>query len=173
MRMDNIFMKRLTRTVGIFLLLLGLLPLAAEHLPALAGIGCYGVHGGSMEPFLYDGDLVYASKAEPADLSSGDVVVYRDWLDGGSFIVHRVVENVREHGTVVTKGDANGSQDALPVPYGNIAGRMLFRVPNGGNVLAVAGSGSGACASFLLASSGAMLLVMSACVRKTRREGGT
>ena len=46
---------------------------------------------------------------------------------------HRVVENDRESGHIVTKGDANANNDE-PILYGNVLGVVRFSIPMVGSV---------------------------------------
>lgn len=77
------------------------------------------ITSGSMWPVLEKGDIVFIKKTPKEDLQVGDVVV---WQNPGGFTIHRIVE-LKEN-TLVTKGDANFSEDA-PVAYEDVVGRNL------------------------------------------------
>ena len=55
------------------------------------------------------------------DLKVGDVVAFRS---GGIIITHRIVSIDQEHKTLITKGDANPSQDS-PVPFTSVVGKVV------------------------------------------------
>ena len=58
--------------------------------------------GGSMIPFLLDGDVVHIQPAAPGDVRVGDVICYEPWP--GRLFVHRVVARTADG--LVAKGDA-------------------------------------------------------------------
>jgi len=110
--------------------------LRTEH-PILA------VASGSMEPVLYEGDLIFVqgvqnagdiyAAAQNAD-PPGDIVVYRG---PASLIVHRAIEKTKVDGTYsfTTKGDANQWPDPGDVDESNIVGRYTgFKVPLLGHI---------------------------------------
>ena len=128
------------RFIGRALLILGVLDLVISALlcallvmPNLLGISLYTVMTGSMEPAIPVGSLVFVEPADPADLAGGDVVTYRGRLSeqdvSTSVITHRVVMNDPQAKELETKGDANNGMDILPVPYGEVIGKVVFSVP--------------------------------------------
>ncbi len=96
-------------------------------MPMPFGVGVSVVLSGSMEPELSVNDLIVVKKADSFEV--GDVVVYRD---KESFVVHRIKSIDGE--TVVTRGDANGADDA-PISVSDIAGKLSFSVPFFGVVI--------------------------------------
>jgi signal peptidase I len=104
----------------------------AEALFALVLLGVGWTHG-----FVY----VEGGSMQPA-LSAGDVVIYRRHVDGlrrgdlvlfehgGSLVVHRVA-GVRRDGSLRTRGDANRTLDAQPVPTDDVRGRIVLVIPAG------------------------------------------
>jgi signal peptidase len=91
--------------------------------------------GGSMEPALHPGDLLFYRR-RPARLRGGDIVVYSHpgWPRG---VVHRVVR-VLPDGRAVTRGDANPIPDRDPVPSRRLRGRVALVVPVGRCIEALA-----------------------------------
>lgn len=71
----------------------------------------------SMWPQLKKGDLVIIEGVKKEDIAKGDVVV---WQNPRGFTIHRVVRLNEK--TLVTKGDANFTEDA-PVSYDDVIGR--------------------------------------------------
>lgn len=59
-------------------------------------------HGGSMLPFLLDGDVVLVSPVSPGGLRVGDVVCYES--PPGGILLHRVI--ARRADGVLARGDA-------------------------------------------------------------------
>jgi signal peptidase I len=80
------------------------------------------ITGGSMLPFIQDGDRVQVSYGY-ADVHRGDVVVFRQ---GGQLIAHRVLRVCRGEArpTFITKGDNSRNFDP-PVSAEEIVGRVL------------------------------------------------
>ncbi len=83
---------------------------------------------GSMEPSIAPGDIVVTAPIEPAALRLGYVIRFRDPSDAHPYLLHRIVK-VNADGTLVTKGDANQSEDSTPVPTANVTGVARLRVP--------------------------------------------
>ena len=78
------------------------------------------ITSGSMWPQLKKGDLVFIQGIESTDeIEIGDIVVYQ--IQQG-FTIHRVVEF--RNGRVITKGDANNTEDS-PVQYSDIIGETV------------------------------------------------
>jgi len=82
------------------------------------------VHGHSMEPMLYTGDLVYGLRQSSYEV--GDLVVYR--VQGGS-VIHRIVEGSNEAGWI-TQGDNNSWHDPWVVPNSDISGKYVATLPD-------------------------------------------
>jgi signal peptidase I len=68
--------------------------------------------GGSMWPFLRDGDVVWVRETALGDLRIGDVVCYAD--AGDRLFLHRLVG--REGDTLVTRGDTLTYVDRVEAP---------------------------------------------------------
>ena len=79
--------------------------LTGNALPMPFGVGVAVVLSGSMEPELSVDDVIFVRQQD--SYAEGDVVVFQS---GGSVVVHRIVKLDGE--TVVTKGDANNTNDA-------------------------------------------------------------
>ena len=124
--------------------------------PKVVGISSYTILTGSMEPAVPVGALVYAKSAEPASLSAGDIIVF---YDGRNTIpvTHRVVENQTASNQIITKGDANASNDITPVPYENVIGRVVLCIPYLGRMLVPLGTLMGKIAMFALILGGFLL----------------
>ena len=83
------------------------------------------VTGGSMEPAILAGDvIVYRRGALPG---RGEAAVFEDER---ALVVHRTVR-VDGRGGVVTKGDANPSEDVGVVDLGDMRGTVVAVLPFG------------------------------------------
>lgn len=77
----------------------------------------FRVHGNSMRPFIFDGDLVEVERVAPANLQTGDVVFCR--LRNDMLVVHRIIGT--SEGDLLIKGDALRSSDGI-VPREDVIG---------------------------------------------------
>jgi hypothetical protein len=83
-----------------------------------------------MEPAFHAGDLAVVRRA--ADYEVGDVVAYRSpQLD--RVVLHRIVE--RDGTELVFQGDNNDFVDPEQLDADHVVGRLVVRVPHGGDVL--------------------------------------
>jgi signal peptidase len=83
---------------------------------------------GSMQPRIAPGDLVLAAPAARGELKPGRVVLFRDPVHPTRTIVHRLMR-YDDDGNLITKGDANGTEDSTPVPPASVLGLPRLRVP--------------------------------------------
>ncbi len=84
--------------------------------------------GHSMKPTICDGALIRVRAMDPADLRSGDIILYRKAnCVGSGIIAHRVVALIRRHRRLVgfvTRGDASSTCDA-PVDPSRVLGKIV------------------------------------------------
>lgn len=107
--------------------------------PSVFGITPMVVLSGSMSGDAPDhievGDLVFIGKADPDKLKIGDIIAFME--TGSSVVVtHRIIETyITADGKheFITKGDANNTEDAVPVNEENIVGIYRFRIAKIGN----------------------------------------
>lgn len=98
------------------------------------------VSSGSMIPTLNIGDVIVVRRSMPAQVSVGDIVVFRNPRDPfGAPIVHRVTGiNVDEYGNykISTAGDAVGGRldQFSPWDASLLIGKVIMRIPCIGNV---------------------------------------
>jgi len=103
--------------------------------PRLFGYQIYTVISGSMEPDIPLGSLVYVHETDPETVAEGDVIAYYGSADG-AIITHRVVYNQTVVKNFVTKGDANDTEDMVPVAYERLLGVVVKTIPKLGKVMA-------------------------------------
>lgn len=93
-----------------------------DALPSAFGIKPAIVLSGSMEPTIQTGDLVFIHETDAAP-QVGDVICYM--TSEGSAVTHRVTQITTDSdGNVqyITQGDANNTEDSVPVSLGQIEG---------------------------------------------------
>ena len=71
----------------------------------------FRVGGGSMSPAIGDGDVITVKPLDPASLTPGRVIVYRD---RHRLVAHRIVRTAPTH--LVVRGDAVRDCDPLVAP---------------------------------------------------------
>ena len=95
------------------------------------------IQGGSMEPTIPLGGLVMTERpANPADLAAGEIVTVRP--ASGTVYTHRVSRAFVEDGAaqLITKGDANATEDGAAVPASEVVGVARLWVPVAGYFVA-------------------------------------
>ncbi len=85
------------------------------------------IESSSMQPTVVRGDIVLLRPPDQ-QVEVGAVVRFPA-DDGGTSIVHRVVEVDLEAGAYVTKGDANRNDDQASVPFGDVDGIGTALIP--------------------------------------------
>ena len=95
--------------------ILGILILAAVlgsslllTVPKIFGYEIYNVISGSMEPEIPVGSLILVAPSQPESIIEGDIIAFEST---DSVVTHRVVENKKLEGELITKGDANEKED--------------------------------------------------------------
>jgi signal peptidase len=102
--------------------------LFASLAPQAAGLSAHVVVSGSMAPQVNVGDVVLTRSVSSAELSPGQVLLFADPQQPGRLLLHRLVSFDAE-GHLVTRGDANQSNDSVHVSPSDVRGLARFRVP--------------------------------------------
>ena len=131
--------------------------LTGNKMPMPFGFGMGMVLTGSMEPEIGVNDLIFVVKCN--EYRPGDDVVFQD---KNMLVVHRI--RSLEGETAVTYGIANTGDDE-PMHISSIKGKVIFTVPNMGNVVTVIKSPIG---FIMIISVAALLLFLS--YRKENKE---
>ena len=121
-------------TLILIILIIVCIPLTV---PKFLGYQLYTVVTGSMEPEIPVGSLVVIKESDPKDAQPEEVVAFYGVRDSEAIVTHRVVENRVIMGQLITKGDANATNDMNPVPYDNFIGTVKWSVPGVGIVAQV------------------------------------
>ena len=141
-------------------LLLGVLVIGIG--PRIAPYQTFVVLSGSMEPAISTDSIVIVRPVPAEQVEVGDVITY--WPRSrtpanGPAVTHRVIEIIEpgKAPVVITKGDANTSQDAAEVQLQDIAWKVALPVPYAGYALAWAQSRTGQ--QFLPLTAAAVLML--------------
>jgi len=92
------------------------------------GFKPYAVLSGSMTPKYKVGSLVYIKATDASNINKGDVITFVSGTDR-LVVTHRVTRINEDNTYFFTKGDANENEDASPVYYENVLGRVSFSIP--------------------------------------------
>ncbi len=104
--------------------------------PSVLGFTSLATLSGSMSGVAKDhievGDLIITKAVNPDTLKVGDIITFIE--EEKTVVTHRIVA-INEDGTFTTKGDANNTEDQMPVAKENVIGRFLFRIPKLGDAV--------------------------------------
>ena len=151
-------------TLILVAVILSALPMAV---PRLMGYAVYSVVSGSMEPALPVGSAVFVKETDPAGLTAGDIVAFSD---SGTVVTHRVTENWKESRELITKGDANPTEDIFPTAYVNVLGQVKGHVPVIGNLMMLYATREGKLAMALFAACGLLFRLTGSWIRQREKR---
>lgn len=123
-----------------------------DEVPKIGGYCPLIVLTGSMEPKISSGDLIIVKQIDGSEVKENDIIAFFDPDGNGqSILTHRVVSITEENGQTafITKGDANNTQDRLPVTSDKLVGIYSFRI-----------RGMGSVAMFMQTTSGLIICVV-------------
>ena len=120
------------RGLAALLLLLTLAALVVTFAPGLMGYQRYVLVGGSMEPTIHRGSIVFDDLVRVRELRAGDVITYQP-PGASKAVTHRLISAKRQKtGSPIfhTQGDANASADPRPFKLNQATqARFRFSVP--------------------------------------------
>ena len=130
-------LRRILGAVWLASLALVVLLALVTNLGPRVGLEVFAVRGGSMAPAIPVGAAIVAVRTAPEEIRVGDIVTIR--ADNGVVFTHRVVEIDASEADVWlrTKGDANATADAAPIPMTSIVGVVPITVPIAGYLIAM------------------------------------
>ena len=132
-----IFAIRLADVLLVALVLVIMLLAALPHVAPRLGYDPLVIRGGSMEPAIPIGSLVFVQNVDSAAIRVGDVVTIK--ADNDVVFTHRVI-GITTSGDALsfqTQGDANESPDVALAPSRAIVGRVASFVPTLGYLLVI------------------------------------
>lgn len=109
----------------------------SDEVPGIGGYSPLIVLTGSMEPEIMSGDLIIVKQIDGKDVKNKDIIAFIDPDGNGtSILTHRVNEIYEEDGKIFfkTQGDANDTEDRLPVSEEALVGIYITRIGGAGNV---------------------------------------
>lgn len=144
-------MKKAIDVISTVLIVLLVALVLLLHGSKLIGINTYAVLSGSMEPSYPTGSIVYVRPIAGDEVKIDDPITFCS--DGKTVVTHRAVKIDAEAKTIVTRGDANETDDAA-IGFDDVIGKVVFSVPLLGYVAVFLSTVAGKCflvAGFLLA----------------------
>lgn len=111
-----------------FLITLVAIVAIALVLIKLLGWSVFSIDSYSMSPKYPLNSLIVVQTADPATITSGDVITF-SINEEGTLVTHRVVSVDAQHKTFTTKGDANSDNDPAPVMWANVVGKVFLGIP--------------------------------------------
>lgn len=124
--------------------------------PRFLGFSTALIVSGSMSGEIEINDMIITQKKR--DYEVNDIVMYES---GARAVTHRIVEITPDG--FITKGDANNTADASPVPEEQIVGKVILVIPGAGNIIGFMRSPMGLLCIVLI---GALIAGWSALFRK-------
>lgn len=145
----NIARKQKIKKVCIVLLYIILIPIIlfslfliilelgnSGEIPSFLNMEMYTVISDSMEPRLSKNDIIIIKKGYPNDkFKVGNIITYK--RKDGEIITHRIKEIISSNlqNAYITQGDNNETPDEDVVTYEMIIGKVIYTMPNFGNIL--------------------------------------
>lgn len=134
--------------------------------PGLFNHRIYIVNSGSMRPTLEVDSLIIVKEISPREVVIEDIITYYGH-DKSSRVTHRVVEVQNMGEAFITKGDANGVADPLPLDGDKLIGKVVFTVPYIGKIFGILSTKLGVA---LIITMGIIWIALPPLLRKIRNK---
>lgn len=123
-------------TILIAFLLLGFFAKKSDSGISIGGYRVYDILTGSMSPTIKPGNLVVVKETLPNEVKKNDVITFRSDITN-NVTTHRAIDIVNSDGKTefITKGDANNTQDPVPLDEKLLVGKVIFQIPYLGGIL--------------------------------------
>lgn len=121
-KLDIIFTTILIIILAILLFCYAQLKVFHNKYINFCGYTIFQVITGSMSPTIKEQDIVVVKLTN--EVKTNDIITFRV---GNDFVTHRIIG--LEEGKIITRGDANNSQDA-PIEKNVIVGKVVFIISN-------------------------------------------
>lgn len=110
--------------------------------PALLSHRIYIVDSGSMSPTIKVGSMIIVKEMEPQEIKEGDIITYYGSTNSVK-VTHRVVEVQQQGQSFITRGDANETNDPMPLEAQKVIGKVVFTIPFIGVMFSFISTGQG------------------------------
>lgn len=113
----------------------------AGRVPTIFGYQISACLSSSMDPTFEHGSLILTRYINPEEVREGDIIIFRDNSDVTTPTIHRVTKVNKAAGlSYTTKGDANETDDPVPVPAEMVIGKFHAALPYAGYLFSFAQS---------------------------------
>lgn len=125
-------------SIFIAFLLLGFFANKSDSGVSIGGYRVYDILTGSMSPTIKPGSLVVVKEVSPNEIKTNDVITFKSDITN-NVTTHRAIKIMNNNGNLefVTKGDANNTQDPLPLNEKLLVGKVKFQIPYVGGILRI------------------------------------
>jgi signal peptidase len=111
----------------------------AGRVPTIFGYQISVCLNNSMSPTFEHGSLILTRYINPEEVREGDIIIFRDNSDVTTSTIHRVAMVNQAAGlNYTTKGDANETDDPVPVPAEMVIGKLHAALPYAGYLFSFA-----------------------------------
>lgn len=123
-----IFYYKLLTGIGFLVFLSVFIILGFSIIPIPGNYKIYTVLTGSMSPTIKTGSIVFIKPQNNYQVK--DIVTFFTSIPKQT-TTHRIVgvKTINHQQVLITKGDANKSNDFMNIPYQNILGKVIFSIP--------------------------------------------
>ncbi|MDZ5254349.1 signal peptidase I [Clostridium sp. LIBA-8841] len=117
-------------------LLLGFVAKKSNSGVSIGGYRVYDILTGSMSPTIKPGSLVVVKETSPNNIKENDVITFKSDITN-NITTHRAIKIINNNGNIefITKGDANNTQDPMPLEGSLLVGKVMFQIPYLGGIL--------------------------------------
>ncbi|EGT3607074.1 signal peptidase I [Clostridium perfringens] len=122
--------------IFIAFLILGFIANKSECGVSIGGYRVYDILTGSMSPTINPGNLVVVKEISPNEVKINDVITFKSDITN-NVTTHRAIKIINNNGEIkfITKGDANNTQDPIPLSERLLIGKVIFQIPYLGGIL--------------------------------------
>jgi len=96
--------------------------------PSLFSHRLYIVDSGSMSPTINIDSMIVVKEFAPQQIKEGDIITYYG-SNNSVKVTHRVMEVQGQGQSFITKGDANETNDPMPLEGQRVIGKVVFTIP--------------------------------------------
>jgi len=122
------FLKTIKDFFSVFFIALIIMITIIMILIKIFGWNMFSINSASMSPQYPVDTLIIVQPVEPDDIQIGDVITYV-FNEEGLPVTHRVINIDKQNKTFTTRGDANNSEDPMPILWDNLIGKVVLKVP--------------------------------------------
>lgn len=101
--------------------------------PSLFNHKLYIVDSGSMSPTIKQDSMIIVKELSSQEVEAGDIVTYYGH-NKSSRVTHRIMETQNNGEFFITRGDANESDDPLPLEGEKVIGKVVYVIPFIGSI---------------------------------------